>query len=90
MVRIIVIISIILLLLVCLCIILITTKVCAGGDLFAKECGKLLFPWSKRFKLPSGKFCCMDCYMNELQKFSEMRSEPDGLTFVDENVDLDE
>ena len=63
---------------------ILDTKVCTGGDLFIRDCGKLLFPWVKRFKLPSGKFCCIDCYMNELQQFTKMRSDVDGLTFKDE------
>ena len=63
-----------------ICVILITTKICAGGDLFSC-CGKMLFPWTKKVKLPSGKYCCINCYVRDLKMFSEIRKDSENDTF---------
>ena len=68
-----------------LIILLRKTKICEGGELFANQgCGKILFPWSKKIKLTSGKVCCVDCYAKDLRKFVELRkvNEKQGLSFT--------
>ena len=44
-----------------------------GGEFLRSNCGKVLFPWVKKFKLPSGRYCCLNCYRNDLLYFTEIR-----------------
>ena len=71
-----------------------TTKICNGGELIHTGCGKILFPWQQKFKLPSGKICCLDCYAKDLKIFSEMleNSEKENFKFKveDEKVPFEE
>lgn len=71
-----------------------SVKICNGGELFHTGCGKILFPWQPKFKLPSGKICCMQCYIKDLKLFSEMveSRENQKLTFKveDEKVPFED
>ena len=67
------------------------TPVCGGGELVHTDCGKILFPWVKKFKLPSGKYCCLNCYKNDLMLFVEMRKnaeKEDGSDGTDDKSDI--
>ena len=61
-------------------VILVVTKICEGGELFS-GCGKMLFPWTKKIKLPSGKYCCINCYARDLKMFTEIRKDSEKETF---------
>ena len=49
--------------------------VCNGGEIDKKPCGKILFPWVKKYKLPSGKYCCKDCYLRDWNTFASIRND---------------
>ena len=53
---------------------LILTKICNGG-LFLRGCGKVLYPWTHRYKLPDGRYCCENCLKKDLQLLAQ---EPDN------------
>ena len=63
-------------------VIIFTTKICDGGELIS-GCGKPLFIWTKKIKLPSGKYCCTNCYARDLKLFAKVKSdsEKDVLKF---------
>lgn len=63
----------ILLLIVLFFVFLATTKICEGGALFS-GCGKALYPWTKKFKLPTGLYCCAKCYARDLEQFAKMKA----------------
>lgn len=45
-------------------------KICEGGKIL-QGCGKLLFPWSKKYKIPGfNSYCCEECYKRDLNLFS--------------------
>ena len=54
-------------------VVLITTKICEGGALIS-GCGRPLYPWVKKFKLPSGLYCCARCYARDLEQFAKMKT----------------
>ena len=79
--------GIILFILFIVIVICMLTPICDGGELIS-GCGKPLFPWRKKFKLPSGKYCCMQCYLRDLKQFSDIRQDSNGdmkLVFRDED-----
>ena len=56
------------------------TKVCNGGQLIV-GCGRLLFPWSKKYFLSSNKVCCKRCFEREMKLFdfpSELYNVPEN------------
>ena len=68
-----VIILVIIILLLLLVLLLRSIPVCNGGDFITKQCGKVLFPWVPKFKLPSGKYCCKDCYLRDIQSYADIK-----------------
>ena len=62
-----------------LLILILNLPVCGGGEIISNPCGKILFPWTKKFKLPSGKYCCKACYLADLQTFAELYKENDAV-----------
>ena len=81
--KIILIVGITVIVLLSLILFILLTPVCDGGELLQSDCGKILFPWVKKFKLPSGKYCCQKCYLRDLQSFVDIRKNTDN-SFVDE------
>ena len=73
--KIVLLVGIIVVVLLSLILCILFTPVCDGGELLQNDCGKILFPWVKKFKLPSGKYCCQKCYLRDLQSFVEIRKD---------------
>ena len=61
-------------------VLMLNTPICDGGDLI-RGCGKILFPWRKKFKLPSGKWCCTSCYARDLKMFAQLKKDSDNDPF---------
>ena len=46
-------------------VILHSIKICEGG-LIMQGCGKFLFPWTKKHKLPpNNTYCCEECFKRD-------------------------
>ena len=44
-----------------------STKICEGGRIM-QGCGKLLFPWTKKYKIPGfDNYCCEACFKRDFE-----------------------
>lgn len=66
------------------------TYVCSGGRIM-QGCGKILYPWSKRIKVPYGKgYCCMECLKRDIDLVTEASKEGEYMLVKVEVVNKNE